>query len=81
MAQAPASSSSGKSSGGASRGGSTSKASAGSKAVSSKAGKSDPVISNANHMPVLQARKGQAGEYATKGKWGSWADGQDAFKG
>ena len=31
-------------------------------------------------MPVLQARKGQAGEYATKGKWGTWADGKKRLK-
>jgi len=84
MAQAPQSNSGGasKSGGASSKGGSTSSSKqTTTKQSSSKSGKSDPIISNANHMPVLQARKGQAGEYATKGKWGAWADGQEAFKG
>ena len=82
MAQAPQSSGASKSGGASSKGGSTSSSKqTTTKQSSSKAAKSDPIMSNANHMPVLQARKGQAGEYATKGKWGSWADGQEAFKG
>lgn len=84
MAQAPQSNSGGasKSGGASSKGGSTSSSKqTTSKQSSSKSGKSDPIISNANHMPVLQARKGQSGEYSTKGKWATWADGQSAFKG
>lgn len=85
MAQAPTSNAGGgasKSGGASGKGGSSSSSKqATSKQSTSKAGKSDPIVSNANHMPVLQARKGQAGEYATKGKWAAWADGQSAFKG
>lgn len=75
MSKAPnTSSGTGKTSGGASKGGSSS-------SPKTSQSKSDPIASNANHMPVIQARKGQSGEYATKGKWGTWADGQEAFKG
>ena len=65
MAQAPTTSSGGasKSGGASSKGGSTSSSKqTTTKQSSSKSGKSDPIISNANHMPVLQARKGQAGD-------------------
>jgi hypothetical protein len=83
MAQAPASNSGGKSGGGSSKGGasSSSTAATGKASTSAKGNRTDPIVSNANHMPVLQARKGQSGEYATKGKWSNWADGQDCFKG
>lgn len=81
MAQAPNSSSGSGKSGGASKGGSTSSKQGTGKQTISKSGKSDPILSNANQMPITQARKGQSGEYTTKGKWANWSDGTEVFKG
>lgn len=79
MAQAPNSS--------PSKGGGSSKSPGkGSKSSSKKTSRGrggkgkDPLLSLANVVPAHHAHHGMSGEYATKGKFANWTDGQEAFK-
>jgi hypothetical protein len=73
------------SSGGKGGGNSSSRSSSGSKSSTSKAStsgsKTHPLLALANKVPAHHAKHGMQGPIEMKGKWSTWHDGQDAFKG
>jgi hypothetical protein len=76
MAQAPTSGSA--PSGGGSKGGGKSSGAKSTGKGAKKSGKSS-IESLANNVPAHHAHHGMSGTYDTKGKFGGWPDGKQAF--
>jgi len=77
MAQSPNIPAGGNKSSGGNRGGG--KSSKGSK-TSSKSGKGNSIEHLANKVPAHHAHHAMSGIYDTKGKFGNWHNGMEAFK-